>query len=124
MAAFTNKPKTSGSFISGVPAFARLFEFYDENYMSMVTKAMDEVMADYEKQVRNHARATWGDLADTISIQFDPSSFEVTFTASAEAEALEYGDGNTAPTAVLRNAAIEASQQLPAKIIAKMSGKL
>ena len=123
MSAFANTPKRSGSIISGNPSFASLFEFYDNNYISMLTSAMDQVLSEFERDVRNKARATWGDLADSISIEFNPSTFEVTYSASPEAEALEYGSVGQSPTAVLRNAAIAASQELPYRIAARMSGK-
>jgi hypothetical protein len=121
MKAFSHTSKTSGSIISGVPAFSHLFDFYDTNYISILTQAVNEALSEYEKTVRDHARSTWGELANSINIEFDPSTFEVTFSASPEATALEYGDGSRSPTAVLRNAAIEASQQLPSKITAKMA---
>lgn len=123
MTAFAHNPKRSGSIISGVPSFARLFDFYDDNYVELLTAVMDQILTEYERDVKNHARATWGDLADSISIEFNPSTFEVTFSAAPEATALEYGDGSQSPTALLRNAAIAASQELPNKIIAKMAGK-
>jgi hypothetical protein len=121
MKAFSNTSKTSGSIISGVPAFSHLFDFYDNNYVAMLTQAINEALAEYEKTVRDHARSTWGELANSINIEFDPSTFEVTFSASPAATSLEYGDESRSPSAVLRNAAVEASQQLPAKIAAKMA---
>lgn len=123
MEAFSNAKKTPGSIISGVPLFSNIFEFYDKNYISILTQALDEVLSSYQREVRARARASWGSLADSITIGFDPVKFEVVFSAAPEAEALEYGDPEHAPSAILRNAAIEASQQLPAKIMAKMSGK-
>lgn len=121
MKAFSHTSKNSGSIISGDPAFSNLFEFYDDNYISMLTQAINETLDEYEKSIRNHARSTWGELANSITVEFDPATFQIVYSAPAEANALEYGDRSQAPSAVLRNAAIEASQQLPGKIAAKMA---
>lgn len=122
MGSFSTTSKSSGSFISGTPFSVKTFDFYDQNYISLLTNAMDEVLTEYQKSVRTKARAAWGDLADTITISFNPHTFEVEFTAAPEAHNLEYGDESHSPSAILRNAATEASQQLPARIMAKISG--
>lgn len=123
MVASAYNPKPSSSIFSGVPAFVQLIDFYDENYISMLTQAMDTALSGFEQRVRKEAKAVWGDLADSISIDFNPSTFEVTYSAPAEAELLEYGSDTESPKAVLRNAAMAASQELPNKVAAIMAGK-
>ena len=119
--AVSNMYSSSGSATSLLPGNMQFLVEYSRHYKELLTSALNQALRDYEKEVRAKARATWGDLADTISISFDPATGDITFEAAPEAAALEYGTPDQAPSAVLRMASVDATHGLPMRVDAIMS---
>lgn len=110
---------SSGSFIAGSPALVNYFESYGARYMQALRKAVEAAAREYEQKTRSRARATWGELADHITVTANPD-FTLSFAIEEGYEDLatekEYGSLSEAPAAVLRMAAINANNELASRI--------
>lgn len=119
-ASTTSASARSGSIISGSPAVATVYERFSQNHLAILYAAIGEALFTFEKKVKQQANHQWGDLADDIRIRLDPKtltiSFDVVGPNADQAEELEYGTSGQSPRAVLRVAAVQATQDLPRMI--------
>lgn len=125
---YNNAGSRSGSFISGTPLAAKVYKNYSENFTDIIFGTIQEVAKEFEKEVKEQARSSWGDLADSIRVRVNPQTltldFEVVGPDAPDAEMLEYGTLQQSPRAVLRNAAVEANQKLPLIIEKRIAEKV
>lgn len=75
--------------------------------------AVDQAVKEYQDVVRQEAAADWGEVADSIIVEFNKDTMSVNiFSEHPDATFLEYGTPEAPPTPVLRMAAIRAQEKL------------
>jgi len=75
--------------------------------------AVDRAVAEYQKEVRQDAAADWGDVANTIIVEFDKEKMVVNIhSPHPDATLLEYGTPELPPAPVIRMASIRAQEKL------------
>lgn len=120
VASLNSASARSGSIISGSPAVATAYGKYARNHLSILYGAIGEALFTFEKKVKEQAANQWGELADYIRIRLNTKTLTISFDVigpyAKQAEELEYGSSGQSPQAVLRNAAVEATQALPRMI--------
>lgn len=72
-------------------------------------KIIERVSREFEAQIQSEARATWGDVANTIQVVYSPNDESIhVFSLHPDANRLEYGGPESPPQPVLRRAAYSA----------------
>jgi hypothetical protein len=78
---------------------------------------IEKVSREFQESVRKKARASWGDVADTIFVAYDDSTGLLRiFSLDPRARDLEYGTPQVPPRPVLRNAASTAQTQFAERL--------
>lgn len=99
---YLDHSRSSKAAIYGIPAAVASIIWATKNLSDFIEAVSKEFQAD----IRKKARATWGEVADTISVIYDSdtSSLRI-FSLDPRARELEYGTLSTPPRPILRNAA-------------------
>ena len=106
-----------GSVLSGYPSALTGIETFLDSFVSLLDVAIQEAITFARIDLRSAARTQvgWKDIADSLDVVYDGSSFSFVVTgeeAQATARTLEYGDGETPPSAFLRKTATAQARTL------------
>lgn len=78
---------------------------------------IEKVSREFQEDIRKRARASWGDVADTIFVAYDNDTGSLRiFSLDPRARDLEYGTINVPPRPILRNAAYSAQTMFAEKL--------
>lgn len=80
-------------------------------------RIIERVSKEFEEQIRSEARATWGEVANTIQVVYDPNDESIhVFSLHPDANILEYGGPESPPQPVLRRAAYDAQYKFADRV--------
>lgn len=122
----TSSVNSSAPIISGMPAAIGFVEDVINYYESFIKRALDEIAAETQSDIRAQAKAKdgWRDLSDKINVQYDHDERELKYSVDIEDQervrALEFGTATEAPNPLLRTHAAEGRQNFTDKVMTRV----
>lgn len=110
---YTDHSRSSKSPLYGIPAVVGTIFQINKS----LTKFIELASIEYQKEIRESARLSWGPIADTIFVAYDSETEALNiFSTHPDAQRLEYGDINTPPQPVLRSAAFNVQERFARRV--------
>ena len=102
---YLDHSRSSKAPLSGIPAAVGSVLWAVKNISTFI----ESVSKEFQEDIRKRAKASWGEVADTIFVAYDRGSGHLRiFSLDPRAQELEYGTMEVPPKPVLRNAASSA----------------